>query len=146
MTSVERTGWRDEEISRRHRDWGFNCPAVDLDFLMVEYNIGKPVGLIEYKHYYARLPDLRHPTYRALTDLADTAALPFLLAFYWPGIWAFKITPVNNEAKEHFRQNETLCERDFVRKLYRIRRLCLTKEIDGILKTDMPPEVRDAIG
>ena len=47
----ERTNWRDQELSARHRTWGFNCPAVDLDFLMVEYNIGKPVGLIEYKHF-----------------------------------------------------------------------------------------------
>lgn len=34
MTAQERTGWRDEEISARHRIWGVNCPAVDLDFLM----------------------------------------------------------------------------------------------------------------
>ncbi len=37
-TSVrqERTGWRDEKISQRHREWGYNCPAVDLDFEVVD--------------------------------------------------------------------------------------------------------------
>ena len=32
----ERTGWRDEEISRRHRLWGVSCAATDIDFLLVE--------------------------------------------------------------------------------------------------------------
>src|SRR5262245_54940974 len=90
----ERTGWRDAEISQRHRMWGFNCPAVDLDFLMVEYNIGKPVGLVEYKHYCAAFPNVQHATYRALAELADVAMLPFVIAFYWPAIWAFVVHPV----------------------------------------------------
>ena len=67
----ERTGWRDARISARHRLWGFNCPSVDLDFLLVEYHLGKPVGLVEYKHYQAQEPNVIHPTYRALIDLAD---------------------------------------------------------------------------
>src|SRR5678815_2099094 len=111
----ERTGWRDQELSQRHRLWGFNCPAVDLDFLMVEYNMGLPVGLIEYKHHCAQAPNLRHATYRALCDLADgyrDEGLPFLIAFYWPDLWAFRITPVNPLAQKHFRSNEELSEYD----------------------------------
>ena len=109
----ERTGWRDESISARHRHWGFNCPAVDLDFLIVEYNVGKPVGLIEYKHNKARMPIIEHPTYRALSTLADgyREPLPFLVAFYWPDIWAFRLLPINETAQEHFYSGETLCER-----------------------------------
>lgn len=34
----ERNGWRDERISKRHRQWGRDCPAVDIDFLMLEYD------------------------------------------------------------------------------------------------------------
>ena len=63
---AERTGWRDQALSDRHREWGFNCPSVDLDFLMVEYNIGLPVALVEYKNERAWMPDFRHATYRAL--------------------------------------------------------------------------------
>jgi len=138
----ERTGWRDGAISARHRHWGFNCPAVDLDFLVVEYNVGKPVALIEYKHNAARLPDLKHATYRALATLADgyREPLPFVVAFYWPDIWAFRITPVNATARRHFADDEMLCERDFVRRLYRLRRLTLTAHLEGTLSVQMPAE------
>lgn len=50
MSAYERSGWRDMELSGRHRIWGFNCPAVDLDFLMVEYNLGIAIAVVEYKH------------------------------------------------------------------------------------------------
>lgn len=41
MSGPERTGWRDENLSRRHREWGFHCPAVDLGFLLIEYDTGE---------------------------------------------------------------------------------------------------------
>lgn len=137
----ERTGWRDEGISQRHRTWGFNCPAVDLDFLVAEYNIGKPVALVEYKHHRARTPTLDHATYRALSALADgyrETPLPFLVAFYWPDIWAFRITPVNQSAKSNFKNEEILSEYDFVRRLYRLRRLTLSRELEGKLNRETP--------
>jgi hypothetical protein len=34
----ERTRWRDEALSARHRKWGFHCPAVDLDLILCEYD------------------------------------------------------------------------------------------------------------
>jgi hypothetical protein len=65
MSAEERTGWRDEELSLRHRlYWGRDCPAVDVDFMLsdapemfddnfrlVEYYHSKPKALIEYKHW-----------------------------------------------------------------------------------------------
>lgn len=137
----ERTGWRDEAISSRHRVWGFNCPAVDLDFLVAEYNVGKPVALIEYKHHRAWVPQLQHATYRALADLADgyrDSPLPFLVVFYWPDIWAFRILPVNDAAHDHFHTGETLSERDFVSRLYRLRRLVLAHELADKLNDALP--------
>lgn len=138
----ERTHWRDQEISLRHREWGFNCPAVDLDFLVAEYNIGKPVALVEYKHFNAQAPNLLHPTYRALTDLADgyrNKPLPFLVAFYWPEIWAFRILPVNDVARGSFAETEELSEFEFVRRLYRLRRLVLAQQIADKLSRRLPP-------
>lgn len=139
----ERTGWRDESISRRHREWGYNCPAVDLDFLVTEYNMGKPVALVEYKHFNAQVPNLRHATYRALSSLADEYSnrpLPFVVAFYWPEIWAFRVTPVNAAARDAFQPEEMLSEYDFVRRLYWLRRLTLTHEIEGKLSRELPAE------
>lgn len=135
----ERTGWRDQEISLRHRTWGFNCPAVDLDFLMVEYNLGKPVGVVEYKHARARVPDVRHATYRALCDLADIAALPFLIVFYYPPYWSFRVHPVNGVARQNFIDGQMLTERQYVMALYRMRRLTLAKHLADKLNDELPP-------
>jgi hypothetical protein len=138
----ERSGWRDEAISARHRHWGFNCPAVDIDFLVVEYNLGVPVALIEFKHHLADPPDIKHASYRAYLDLADNRAtpLPFLIVRYWPDIWAFEVTPINEMAKQHFTPGERLCEREFVIRLYRLRRLAVTQHLEGALHTELPPE------
>ena len=148
----ERTGWRDARLSERHRDWGFNCPAADLDFLMAEYNKGLPVGLVEYKHHFRSFPkNFDHPTYRALSALCNDHGawkngefvqdpLPFLIARYWPEIWGFCVVPVNDMASSFFWKEEYLSEYDFVRRLYLLRRLTLTKAIQGNLNTILPTE------
>lgn len=140
----DRTGWRDESISLRHREWGFNCPAVDLDFLVVEYNFGKPVALIEYKHYKYDRQNLNtnHATYRALLALADAAVLPFAVAVYWPDTWAFCIKPVNDLAMKWFSTWEPLTEREYVERLYAMRSMIITKELAGKLHGELPPMKR----
>jgi hypothetical protein len=137
---AESTGWRDQEISQRHRAYGFNCPAADLDFLLVEFNFGKPVALVEYKHHKVVFPDLKHPTYRAITALADAAKLPFLVAFYWPKQWAYRVWPANVEGHKHFKAGELLTERRFVARLYRMRDLAIAESLAGQLNDDLPPE------
>lgn len=136
----ERTGWRDQEISQRHRTWGFNCPAVDLDFLMVEYNLGKPVGVIEYKHSRARMPDMQHPTYRALRELADSANLPFMVVFYFTPEWAFQVYPANDTARSAFTDGQLMTERQFVTSLYRLRRLTLAEHLKNKLNDELPEQ------
>ena len=134
----ERTGWRDMELSLRHRDWGFNCPAVDLDFLMVEYNHGLPVAMVEYKHNKARMPNLQHPTYRAIADLANgyrDGGIPFIVAFYWPENWVFKVYPVNEIAKKTYRNGMKLSELRFVKSLYYLRGLTMESKVSEILNT-----------
>ena len=150
MTCIrqERTGWRCQAISERHREWGFNCPAVDLDFLMAEYNYGKPVALIEYKDRRARLPDIRHATYRALAALANgyaEGALPFIVAFYDPDAWWFRVIPVNQAAIEHYRHcmDDVLSEQRFVKSLYLMRKRTLNaldEKIIGGLNTTLPEQ------
>lgn len=135
----ERTGWRDQEISGRHRQWGFNCPAVDLDFLVVEYNLGLPVALIEYKHKQARMPDPQHATYRALMHLADNYAdgpLPFMLVFYDPSVWSFRVYPLNHVSRVFYGQASEfdgtcihLTERRYVKSLYHMRKLKVDERV-----------------
>lgn len=126
----ERTGWRCEKISERHRHWGYNCPAVDLDFVVAEYNHGKPVALVEYKERHALKPKLEHPTYMALKTLADgfcEGALPFMLVFYDSVDWWFRVTPINSAALNHYRHciDMPLTEQRFVTSLYLLRKQVL---------------------
>lgn len=130
------------ELSLRHREWGFNCPAVDLDFLVVEYNFGKPVAIVEYKFYLARKPELKHPTYRALHALSDAAGVPFLIAQYWKDPWAFRVTPVNDRAKAIYKHGTVLSERRYVESLYLIRKMKADDEIAKLrvtLSETLPP-------
>ena len=50
MTSNEQHFKRDAWLSGRHRVWGSNVPAMDLDFILAEYDKCVPVALIDYKH------------------------------------------------------------------------------------------------
>ena len=141
MSAHERTGWRDEDISRKHREWGFNCPMVDIDFLVVEYNLGAPVAVVEYKHIAAVTPNIQHPTYRALTALADASSIPFFIAVYGKDPWWFTITPVNTHAQALFDFGEVLSEYDYVRKLYMMRSIAIS---EGVLSRLSRYEPRDA--
>jgi hypothetical protein len=65
----EQLGWRDERISARHRTWGCDCPAADIDFLVLEYDGGVASDLVEYKHDNAAV-DLESASNRALKRLS----------------------------------------------------------------------------
>lgn len=125
---MERTNWRCQDLSNRHRKWGFNCPGVDLDFVMAEYNKGKPVAIIEYKHCFAKEPHLTHPTYRALEELANNYApgsLPFMVVFYDPEYWTMRIIPVNETAKAFYKGDLNMSEQEYVKSLYKMRNIVL---------------------
>jgi hypothetical protein len=148
MTSYERTGWRDQEISRRHRRWGFNCPAVDLDFMLLEFNHGVPVAVVDYKHQAKADPleGLRDDAVQALSGLYDERGdnLPFFVARYWPDTWAFKSLAMNARAREWLPQGEwvPMSEQQWVKGLYKMRKAALdVRDIKYIerLNTVQPP-------
>lgn len=117
----ERSHWRDEALSLRHRSYGFDCPAVDLDFILLEFNTGRPCALVEYKSGDPRPLDFGHPSYRALVALADASEIPALVAFYSPVFWSFTCYPLNSHAREWLTDGERLCELEYVAMLYQIR-------------------------
>jgi len=142
-TKKERTAWRDEWISLRHRDFGWDCPMVDLDdletpagsvidqFKTMEYDNSIPVALIEYKHYNAKIT-LSHPSIQAQKYLADCAKIPFMVVIYYPETHHFYVIPMNDIAKE---KHEWLAsermwnERNYVHMLYWLRKRPYPKEI-----------------
>lgn len=131
--------WRDQEISARHRLYGSECPAVDIDFLLCEYNGREAVALIEYKYHVAKV-NFDHPNYLALLDLAQNRQrpIPFLIAKYWPDVWAFKVHCMNDASLKYFDQHELLTERQYVERLYAMRNNFVTQSIVTKLNEELP--------
>lgn len=129
----ERTGWRDEEISSRHRMWGFNCPARDVDFLMVESDNRKAVAIIDYKHISARDEEVHSREHEPVIWLADGRNIPFFVVTYDPVPWWFTVYAKNGSAEQFVDKwcnknypDQTgripfLTEYDYVKMLYDIR-------------------------
>lgn len=117
----ERTGWRDASLSDRHRRWGWDCPALDLDFLMLEYDKGKASAMVEYKHESAPPQHRTHPSYRALIDLGNRAQLPVFAVRYSGDFSWYRVTPLNAFAKRWIEVQREMDEREYVTLLHKIR-------------------------
>lgn len=148
MSASERSGWRDRELSQRHRRWGFNCPAVDLDFLMVEYHLGVPVAVVDYKHHkhhQGRDITIDHPNYVAAGNLYDKHQnqLPLFIARYWPATWAIEALPVNESACKWFEGWRPMTERQWVTGLHKLRHLTVDEWVLRNLQDEMPPPEED---
>jgi hypothetical protein len=118
---AERSGWRDLALSERHRQWGWDCPALDLDFLFLEYDRGKATAIVEYKHEKAPSLKVWHPTFRAMIDLGDRAGLPVFAVRYAGDFSWWKVHPLNPHAQRWLAESSLLSERQWVELLYRIR-------------------------
>lgn len=109
------------EISLRHREWGFDCPAVDIDFLLLEYDEGKPKGLVEYKNELAKLHHSKHPTLKAIEHLADASSIPFFVCRYSSNFMWWEAFPINLIAFNFVEEPTKFTERQWVELLYKIR-------------------------
>lgn len=115
----ERTFERDMKLLLRHRQWGFNIPAVDIDFL--EYDNRKSIALVEYK----RAPDLArcnanpaNANLQALVDLGNRASIPVFCTFYNPNLKWYRIFPLNETAKKKAPPDGIVSEHKYVGFLY----------------------------
>lgn len=154
-TSRENRMKYDRMLSERHQDfWGDDCPAVDLDFLMCEYNHGVSVAIVDYKWFGVDIAKTNSKTFQTLSELygPDHNQLPFFIARYWPDTWAFRLIAVNDAAKGAVRRISSnrldpaiqipLTEQQYVTFLYRLRKEALDardrRYVDR-LNTDYPP-------
>lgn len=117
----ERSGWRDLRLSQRHRAWGWNCPAVDLDLLFLEYDRGKAVAVVEYKHENAPPQYASQPNYQALIDLGNRATLPVFAVRYTDDFEWWEVIPLNKLAEQWCPARKQMTEADWVKLLYRMR-------------------------
>ena len=125
----ERTGWRDEGLSNRHRMWGWDCPAVDLDFVLIEYDKGRASALVEYKNEHAAKQDFSKSSYRALSLLASNSGIPALFCRYADDFSKFRVSPLNNEARKRVHFNTDMTEIEYVSFLYKIRNSNVPQEV-----------------
>ena len=123
MRSVrhERTGWRDLRLSEEHRRWGWDCPAVDLDNLFLEYDRGKAVAIVEYKHERAAPQYASHPSYQALIDLGARASVPVFAVRYSDDFQWWRVVPLNELAKSHLLDRAKMTRREWITFLYQLR-------------------------
>ena len=118
---AERTGWRDEGLSQEHRKWGFDCPAVDIDFLMLEYDTGRASALVEYKNEHAKIQYPSHPSYQAIIDLGNRAGIPVFACRYSDDYSRYRAVPLNDKAREFISVPTALNKSEWVKLLYKIR-------------------------
>jgi hypothetical protein len=88
---------------------------------MIEYDHGKAVALVEYKHEGAKPQLPSHPSYRALVDLGNRAGLPVLAVRYADDFSWWRVVPLNQAAKQWVPDRQVMGEPDWVRLLYRMR-------------------------
>lgn len=134
--------WSSEKISRRHREYGFNVPAFDIDFLLVEMHGGRPAALCEYKFMsQCGKIDIASPTFSALSILANAAAVPLLLTFYdYRPYWWFVVHPLNRHAYKLLGRIQPLLmsERAYVELLYRARGIVCPHQLLNTLDSYKP--------
>ena len=137
MPNFERSGWRDHEISKRHRLWGDDLYAVDVDFCMVEYYSRRGVLLVDYKHFVKKESLYIHTaSHDTLAWLADGRDLPFCIVLYNFDVRprTFEVIPVNAAAKKYFGKRQILNEEQWVRHQYHLRGLAMTDRTLDILE------------
>jgi hypothetical protein len=135
-TSPEARAIAAQLLSDRHRGWGYDCPAVDLDFVV--YDKGLPIALIEYKNEHGAPLNLAiaGSPFRplgVLLRMANRATLPFFICRYAADFTAFKTRAMNDLAKAVLPETTLFDEVGFVHFLYRL----------GERKRRVPQYVRD---
>jgi len=117
----ERSGHRHLGLSLRHRYWGVNCPATDIDFVLIEYDRHLAVAAVEY-------------TRSAYGISATGANADALVTAFRPGLPVFRVAytsdcrrycpaPMNLDAV-HWLPNgggAWMAESRYVELLYRLR-------------------------
>lgn len=109
----ERSGWRDLELSRRHRRWGRSILATDLDAIIadldyftnepyLEYKVSGGVvviaALIDYKAHTGTRK-LESTSVDAQSTFATQAGVPFFIVHYTKGPWTFLVESFNDIAR-----------------------------------------------
>lgn len=151
MSRQEFTGFRDEPYSRRHREYGNDCPCTDLDILLhsdgtsapegesgtsfLEYDRLKPVALIEAKNIKSMWPFRKSEWCQvvALNNLAKAAGKQFFIVRYDERDWSYIVHRIDDRG--NINEGAHVSELEFVRALYTLRGRELPEDIASKLYT-----------
>ena len=133
----ERTGWRDEGISRRHRKWGVGCTAVEFDFLLLEYEFGRPCAIVEYKNEHAEIQYASDPRYKALISIGNSAKIPVLACRYSDDYSRYTTVQLNEYEKKYIPERKTVDELGWITLLYEIKGYEVTPEFLENMKIEI---------
>jgi hypothetical protein len=131
----EKTGWRDRDLSLRHREWGYDAPFADFDWVCVEYDMHKVMGLFDYKNETAEWPPDqdrgKKATLDALRDMADKGHVPFFVVRYkrpfsWFEPYCWSNVAHMGWSSYHGRR---MSEFDYVTFVYKLRARTVPSEI-----------------
>lgn len=148
MSAIERSGWRDKNLSARHRDWGHDCPMSDLDLIATEYDQREPIALIDYKMRRAPLEPVPS-TIKLLSDanlyvmgrLGARAGLPAFVVFYGARFAWFQVQGLNRDGLKRVPGSQPLSERDYVSFLFELRGRELSEEVPLRAEIEIPDTV-----
>lgn len=128
MTVRERRGYyHDDWLRDRHRLWGFDCPATDIDFIAIEFNNEAPTALVDYKedHHTQNLNDSRSGR-NAIKALANNSKIPFYVVRYVEHGNTYRVLSQNEYGYKRLLEHgniagKTLTEVEYVSFLYWLR-------------------------
>ena len=123
MAAEEIYGYRDWELSQRHRNWGCDCPMQDADMIVWEYASRRVKAIVEYKHERVDRRGLESSLAADVLRDAAGGRYPAWITVYDRVRWVFRITPVNELAQELFADKKWYTERQYVELLHRLRGL-----------------------
>ncbi len=141
IVKPERTMWRDMQLSLRHRKWGYDCPAVDIDFMFCEYDNALPVAIVEYKSFEAEVVNLKaSSSLAALRTMCDRAGMYFFVVRYRQSPYLFRVLSGNAKARYYLNglgiNNVWISEYDFVSLLYELRGRTIPDEVADFIAND----------
>lgn len=109
-----------QRLSDRHREWGWNCPAVDGDqMIFLEYDRSNPVALIDFKGINPNKSPTNTEAWRRMCDERDRP-VPFWEVHYREKPWRFFRKPINKAARA-VQDQKPISELKFVTWLYGLR-------------------------
>jgi hypothetical protein len=141
----ELSGKRDLWINDQHRNWGWDCPFVDFDFLGLEYDTCQAVVLIEYKDSRrpngqpTEPPNFEKANYKTLRNAANKLEVPLLIVHYNSEWNCFKPFVGNDRAKQWVKApGLIMSEIAYVTMLYDIRKRPLPSHLANSLSIKNP--------